>query len=90
MASSTQPKFRIDAAINDLLTNSAARPSEPPMPKGATLPQPVFLQHPEMLADSGPETLGREAWVPQGAGPRTPQPRIPDPKTERVWVHGVL
>jgi hypothetical protein len=38
MASSTQPKFRIYAAINDLLTNSAARPSEPPMPKGATLP----------------------------------------------------
>jgi hypothetical protein len=35
MASSAQPKFRIDATTNDLLTNSTQRPPEP---KAASLP----------------------------------------------------
>jgi len=56
MASSTQPTFRIDVAINDLLMHSAPRPPAPPAAKGATLPEPVFPQHPELLSDPGPET----------------------------------
>ena len=55
MASSTQPTFRIDVAIHDLLMHSALRPPAPPAPKGATLPQPVFPQYPELLNDAGPE-----------------------------------
>src|SRR5215831_21033568 len=46
----TPPKFRIDVAIHDLLTNSNAKPPAPPEPKGLTLPTPVFPQHPELLA----------------------------------------
>ncbi len=56
MASSTQPTFRIDVAINDLLTKSAPQPPAPPASKGATLPEPVFPQHPEWLSDPGPDT----------------------------------
>ena len=41
MASSAQPKFRIDATTNDLLTNSTQRPPETPEPKAASLPEPV-------------------------------------------------
>jgi MoaA/NifB/PqqE/SkfB family radical SAM enzyme len=47
-------KFRIDVTINNLLNNSP----EPAMPlesKGLTLPEPVFPQYPELLADPGPE-----------------------------------
>lgn len=53
MASSTQPTFRIDVAINDLLVHS--RPPAPPEARGLTLPEPPFPQHPEMLTDPGPE-----------------------------------
>jgi MoaA/NifB/PqqE/SkfB family radical SAM enzyme len=56
MASSSQPTFRIDVAINDLLVHSAQQPPAPPAPKGATLPEPVFPQHPALLSDPGPET----------------------------------
>ncbi len=56
MASPAQPTFRIDIAINDLLVHSAPKPPVPPAPKGATLPEPVFPQHPELLSDPGPET----------------------------------
>jgi MoaA/NifB/PqqE/SkfB family radical SAM enzyme len=56
MANSTQPAFRIDVAINDLLIHSAPQSPTPPAPKGLTLPEPVFPQHPEMLTDPGPET----------------------------------
>ena len=55
MASSTQPTFRIDVAINDLLIHSTPKPQAPPA-KGAVLPEPVFPQYPELLADPGPET----------------------------------
>jgi MoaA/NifB/PqqE/SkfB family radical SAM enzyme len=57
MAVPAQPTFRIDVAINDLLTRSAVQPPQPPEPKGLTLPDPVFPQHPKLLADPGPEAL---------------------------------
>jgi MoaA/NifB/PqqE/SkfB family radical SAM enzyme len=56
MASSATPTFRIDVAINNLLTHSAPKPPVPPAPKGLTLPEPVFPQYPELLSDPGPET----------------------------------
>ena len=55
MSSSTTPVFRIDVAINDLLIRSPQAPV-PPVSKGLTLPEPVFPQFPEKLADPGPET----------------------------------
>ena len=64
MAASTQPAFRIDVAINDLLTHSAPQPPVPPASKGLTLPEPVFPQHPELLADPGPEAPPeRREWT---------------------------
>jgi MoaA/NifB/PqqE/SkfB family radical SAM enzyme len=56
MAGIVQPAFRVDVAINDLLLRSAAHPPAPPQPKGATLPEPVFPQYPELLSDAGPDT----------------------------------
>jgi MoaA/NifB/PqqE/SkfB family radical SAM enzyme len=47
-------KFRIDVTINNLL-NHGSDPVQPPAPKGLTLPEPVFPQYPEKLADPGPE-----------------------------------
>jgi MoaA/NifB/PqqE/SkfB family radical SAM enzyme len=47
-------KFRIDVAIHDLLKTNDQRP-KPVEPKGQTLPEPVFPQYPELLADPGPE-----------------------------------
>ena len=62
MASSTQPTFRIDVAINDLLVHS--RPPAPPESRGLTLPEPPFPQYPEMLTDPGPETTpDRRVWT---------------------------
>jgi MoaA/NifB/PqqE/SkfB family radical SAM enzyme len=52
----TAPKFRIDVAIHDLLMNGAGQMPRVPQPKGLTLPQPVFPQHPELLRQEGPET----------------------------------
>jgi len=51
----TPAKFRIDVAIHDLLMNSAPQPPRPALVKGASLPEPVFPQHPEKLNDPGPE-----------------------------------
>ncbi len=48
-------QFRIDVAIHNLLMNSGNKPPVPE-PKGMTLPEPVFPQHPELLNDPGPET----------------------------------
>ena len=47
-----QTAFRIDVAINDLLVHS--QPPTPPQPKGATLPEAVFPQRPELLSEPGP------------------------------------
>ena len=51
----TAPKFRIDVDIHYLLMDSSRRPVEPVAAKGLTLPEPVFPQYPEKLADPGPE-----------------------------------
>jgi MoaA/NifB/PqqE/SkfB family radical SAM enzyme len=56
MEGSVQPAFRIDVPINDLLLRSSAHPPAPPTPKGATLPEPVFPEHPELLSVPGPAT----------------------------------
>ncbi|MBV8052438.1 MAG: hypothetical protein JOZ80_14710, partial [Acidobacteriaceae bacterium] len=50
----TAPKFRIDVDIHNLLMNTPG-PVPVPKPKGLTLPEPVFPQHPEKLNDPGPE-----------------------------------
>jgi MoaA/NifB/PqqE/SkfB family radical SAM enzyme len=58
--------FRMDDAIQKLLMHSAPEPSEPPQPKGATLPEPVFPQHPELMEDPGPEQpLEKREWTRQ-------------------------
>ena len=60
----TAPKFRIDVDIHNLLMNSAPGPVPVPSPKGAMLPEPVFPQFPEKLADPGPETpLEKRDWT---------------------------
>src|SRR6201998_4094244 len=51
----TVPKFRIDVDIHNLLMDSSRELVKPPSPKGLTLPEPVFPQYPEKLADPGPE-----------------------------------
>ena len=49
------PKFRIDVAVNDLLTRSYAPPAAP-IDRGLTLPAAAFPQHPDKLKDPGPAT----------------------------------
>ncbi|HXB67328.1 MAG TPA: radical SAM protein, partial [Candidatus Acidoferrales bacterium] len=49
------PKFRIDITINDLLRSANQRPPAPVQPKGFSLPNPVFPQHPKRLIDPGPD-----------------------------------
>jgi MoaA/NifB/PqqE/SkfB family radical SAM enzyme len=63
----TVPKFRIDVDIHNLLMNSAPGPVPVPPPKGLTLPEPVFPQHPEKLSDPGPATIpeSRNWTMPQ-------------------------
>lgn len=51
----TPAKFRIDVAIHDLLMNSSPQKPLQLVPKGLTLPEPVFPQYPEKLDDPGPE-----------------------------------
>src|SRR5579863_8359089 len=57
------PKFRIDVAINDLLTGGNQSPPAPAEPKGLALPDPVFPQFPDRLTDPGPEVApDRRKW----------------------------
>src|SRR6516164_6413554 len=56
MAVPAQPTFRIDVAINDLLTRSALQAPRAPLPQGLSLPDPVFPKRPDLLAEHGPET----------------------------------
>ena len=51
----TAPKFRIDVDIHTLLMDSSRQPVKPVARMGLTLPEAVFLQYPEKLADPGPE-----------------------------------
>lgn len=46
-------KFRIDVAINDLLTERP-QPPQPAANKGMILPEPVFPRYPDKLKDAGP------------------------------------
>jgi sulfatase maturation enzyme AslB (radical SAM superfamily) len=63
MAATAPAKFRIDVDIHNLLMNSASAPEGPEL-KGATLPEPVFPQYPELLKDPGPETAPeKRAWT---------------------------
>ncbi|HMC72801.1 MAG TPA: radical SAM protein [Terriglobales bacterium] len=57
MATSAPAKFRIDVSIHNLLMNSPTGAPAPPKPKGMTLPEPVFPQHPELLKDPGPDII---------------------------------
>jgi hypothetical protein len=49
------PKFRIDVAINDRLTNADQRAPAPADPKSLSLPNPVFPEFSERLKDPDPE-----------------------------------
>ncbi len=50
----TATKARIDLATNDLLMSPNRKPFEISTDKGCTLPNPVFPQFPDKLADPGP------------------------------------
>src|SRR5215469_4990517 len=59
----TAPKFRIDVDIHNLLMDSSREPVRPAAVKGMSLPEPVFPQYPEKLADPGPEIpLEKRDW----------------------------
>jgi MoaA/NifB/PqqE/SkfB family radical SAM enzyme len=60
MAAPATAKFRIDVDIHNLLMNSASAGPQPAKILGATLPEPVFPQYPELLKDPGPETPPKE------------------------------
>ena len=63
--SSASPTFRIDVAINDLLMHSNSKQPAPAAVRGATLPEAVFPQRPELLSDPGPEILPeKRRWSP--------------------------
>ena len=53
----TTPRFRIDVDIHNLLMHSSPRPVKLPVAMGMTLPEAVFPQFPNKLADPGPSTL---------------------------------
>src|SRR5437763_330324 len=103
VATSTPPKFRIDVSIHNLLMNAPTGAPAIPQPKGMTLPEPVFPQHPELLNDPGPETIPEKrdwtrgqimrkvrGWLAEGAAPGAEESRIPDSQTVRLRIHGLL
>jgi len=64
MVAPAQQTFRIDAASNDLLLHSSAHPPSPAQSKGATLPEPVFPQYPDLLTNPGPAiTPEKRLWT---------------------------
>ena len=66
MVTSATPKFRIDMDIHDALMHSNHNRPTPPAPQGATLPEPVFPQYPELLNDPGVETPpASRQWGPK-------------------------
>ena len=52
---SASPRFRINSDVHERLIGSTTSRTQL-APRGATLPEPVFPQHPEWLNDPGPET----------------------------------
>jgi len=48
-------KFRLDVDIHNLLMDSSRQVVKPAAAKGLTLPEPIFSQYPEKLADPEPE-----------------------------------
>jgi hypothetical protein len=68
--------FRVNVELNDLLMRSSPTPSIPAKNNGLRLPEPVFPQFPENLADPGPETPPeRRKWTAsQMAGPLSQVP----------------
>ena len=60
----TAPKFRIDADIHKLLMSAAPQVVKLPGKTGTRLPEPVFPQYPDKLADPGPKTvLEKRDWT---------------------------
>ena len=60
MSVTAPAKFRIDVDIRNLLMNSASSGPTPAVQTGATLPEPVFPQYPELLNDPGPAEIPEE------------------------------
>src|SRR6201984_3268152 len=59
----TAPKFRIDVDIHNLLMRSSPDLVKVPAPTGMTLPDPVFPQYAERLANPGPAApLDHREW----------------------------
>src|ERR1700761_5843538 len=61
--------FRLDVPLHDLLTGAATRPSGlQPFGEPQTFPEPVFPQHPELLApiDESPDWAppDKRKWTP--------------------------
>jgi MoaA/NifB/PqqE/SkfB family radical SAM enzyme len=57
-------RFRIDVALNELLTKAHPHPPVPPKANGLRLPTPLFPQFPGKLADLGPAVLPvRRNWT---------------------------
>ncbi len=57
-------KFRVDVVTNDLLMQANPQPPSPPKDNGRKLPEPVFPQFPEKLADPGPDRPpARRKWT---------------------------
>jgi MoaA/NifB/PqqE/SkfB family radical SAM enzyme len=61
----TPAKFRVNAGMNELLTNPGAQlPPVRSIGDGEKLPEPVFPQFPDKLADPGPESPPeRRQWT---------------------------
>jgi MoaA/NifB/PqqE/SkfB family radical SAM enzyme len=60
----TAPKFRIDVDIHNLLMNSVPQGPRPPVNRCVALPEPIFPQYPEKLADPGPAVpLEKRDWT---------------------------
>ncbi|MFZ1138426.1 MAG: radical SAM protein [Candidatus Sulfotelmatobacter sp.] len=62
MSEVSTSSFRSDLAFHDVLTHLSPKPPQPPRPKGATLPEPLFPQYPELLHDPGPDAPPEKRW----------------------------
>ena len=62
----TAPSFRLDVQLHDLLKKPTARPMVPPSAQPQTLPEPIFPQHPELLASEDSGLSAHDAAVCNG------------------------